>query len=218
MWDYRGHADFGTVTDGGADACWSATRCATLKWRHQTYAFASGVQNDTLSGWFGQLLVGNADGGGLLYRRNRYLDASTGRFTQEDPIGIAGGLNAYAFAAGDPVNYSDPFGLCPFGNFLCKAWQSYVAWREENGRRWESTSERSSNGHCKPAALGVPADAIRFEQATGQAVGGVFHTNKGTQYVRALEKWLTKNPGASDRDLLVARSILDDLRSALKGN
>lgn len=33
--------------------------------------------------------------------------------TQEDPIGLAGGLNLYGFANGDPVNFSDPFGLCP---------------------------------------------------------------------------------------------------------
>jgi hypothetical protein len=26
---------------------------------------------------------------------------------------LAGGLNLYGFAAGDPVNFSDPFGLCP---------------------------------------------------------------------------------------------------------
>ncbi|MBK5186914.1 MAG: hypothetical protein JJD97_01650 [Gemmatimonadaceae bacterium] len=26
-------------------------------------------------------------------------------------MGLAGGLNAYGFANGDPVNYSDPFGL-----------------------------------------------------------------------------------------------------------
>lgn len=30
-----------------------------------------------------------------------------------DPIGIAGGLNVYGFAGGDPINFSDPFGLCP---------------------------------------------------------------------------------------------------------
>ena len=36
-------------------------------------------------------------------------------FTQQDPIGIAGGANVYGFASGDPVNYADPFGLksCP---------------------------------------------------------------------------------------------------------
>lgn len=32
-----------------------------------------------------------------------------------DPIGLAGGLNLYGFASGDPVNFSDPFGLCPEG-------------------------------------------------------------------------------------------------------
>jgi hypothetical protein len=35
-----------------------------------------------------------------------------GWFTQIDPIGLAGGLNLYGFAGGDPVNFSDPFGLC----------------------------------------------------------------------------------------------------------
>ncbi len=35
---------------------------------------------------------------------------SSGRFTQEDPIGLSGGLNLYGFAAGDPINNSDPFG------------------------------------------------------------------------------------------------------------
>jgi uncharacterized protein RhaS with RHS repeats len=36
-----------------------------------------------------------------------------GLYTQQDPIGIAGGLNLYGYANGDPINFSDPFGLCP---------------------------------------------------------------------------------------------------------
>jgi len=36
-----------------------------------------------------------------------------GRFTQQDPIGLAGGLNLYGYAGSDPINFSDPFGLCP---------------------------------------------------------------------------------------------------------
>jgi hypothetical protein len=34
-----------------------------------------------------------------------------GLYTQQDPIGIAGGLNLYGYADGDPVNRGDPFGL-----------------------------------------------------------------------------------------------------------
>lgn len=28
-------------------------------------------------------------------------------------MGVAGGMNLYGFAGGDPVNFADPFGLCP---------------------------------------------------------------------------------------------------------
>ncbi len=45
--------------------------------------------------------------------RNRYYDPTTGRFTQEDPIGLAGRLNVYGFGNGNPVTYSDPYGLYP---------------------------------------------------------------------------------------------------------
>jgi RHS repeat-associated protein len=61
--------------------------------------------------WMGSLLEGQRDAGGQMYMRNRYYDPATGQFTQPDPIGIAGGLNVYGFAAGDPVSYTDPYGL-----------------------------------------------------------------------------------------------------------
>jgi uncharacterized protein RhaS with RHS repeats len=51
------------------------------------------------------------DASGQIYMRNRYYNPATGQFTQPDPIGLAGGLNSYGFAAGDPVGYWDPFGL-----------------------------------------------------------------------------------------------------------
>lgn len=63
--------------------------------------------------WMGDHLTQQRTESGLLYMRNRYYDPVTGQFTQEDPIGLAGGLNAYGFAGGDPVNHSDPFGLSP---------------------------------------------------------------------------------------------------------
>jgi RHS repeat-associated protein len=60
--------------------------------------------------WMGKVMADHQDASGLLYRRNRYYNPQTGRFTQEDPIGLAGGVNAYGFANGDPISYGDPDG------------------------------------------------------------------------------------------------------------
>jgi uncharacterized protein RhaS with RHS repeats len=46
--------------------------------------------------------------------RSRRFWRRVGPSTQRDPIGLAGGVNQYGYAGGDPVNYSDPFGLCPY--------------------------------------------------------------------------------------------------------
>jgi RHS repeat-associated protein len=72
------------------------------------------TQESTLN-WMGNLLEGQRDAGGLMYMRNRYYDPKTGQFTQTDPIGLAGGLNTYGFADGDPVGNWDPFGTCAWG-------------------------------------------------------------------------------------------------------
>ena len=70
--------------------------------------------------WWGSLIHNKRDLTGQLYMRNRYYDPQAGRFTQEDPIGLAGGINLYGFADADPVSYADPYGLsaeecCRFG-------------------------------------------------------------------------------------------------------
>jgi RHS repeat-associated protein len=74
----------------------------------------------TPKGWFGSQIIDRREESGLQYMRNRYYNPTTGRFTQEDPIGLAGGLNLYGFAGGDPVNFADPFGLCPAGDMTCE--------------------------------------------------------------------------------------------------
>ncbi len=47
---------------------------------------------------------------GLHYNLNRYFDPETQRFVTPDPIGQTGGLNLYAFAGGDAINFTDPLG------------------------------------------------------------------------------------------------------------
>jgi RHS repeat-associated protein len=62
---------------------------------------------------------------GMYYVRARYYDPKLRRFISEDPIGLAGGINAFAFAGGDPINVSDPSGLDP-----CTAEQYDHGWRD----------------------------------------------------------------------------------------
>ena len=114
IWNVRGESEFGystasdsacasTMTGGERATCISyVTKERWLPYRQVT---------DWRKSWQGTLMEDKVGTSGLMYRRNRYYDPGTGRFTQEDPIGLAGGLNLYGFANGDPVGYSDPYGL-----------------------------------------------------------------------------------------------------------
>ncbi len=115
FWSARGDATTGAFTNGAWKVCnppTSQTICAGVVW---TYFFSAYDRNRGLvwDNWQGTLLEEKRDKSGLSYMRNRYYDPITGRFTQEDPSGLAGGLNLYGFAKGDPVNVADPFGLTP---------------------------------------------------------------------------------------------------------
>jgi len=118
LWNNQGRVDRvvygGTAAPGATALCvdpGTQYRCAFpgIDWGEFPYT-RPGQANYT---WQGTVLVDKPDATGTYYRRNRSYDPNTARFTQEDPLGLAGGLNVYGFNGGDPVNFSDPFGLCP---------------------------------------------------------------------------------------------------------
>jgi RHS repeat-associated protein len=53
-------------------------------------------------------------GTGLIDFGYRWYDSSVGRWTQREPLGLLGGVNAYAYVYGNPTNLADAGGLVPF--------------------------------------------------------------------------------------------------------
>ncbi len=103
VWSYFVNDPAGTpddlVTDAGEvcgtldRAAWGAT---TATGRATTPIRFQGQQEDAETG--------------LFYNRFRYYDAEAGRYISPDPIGLAGGLQLFAYVP-SPLGWIDPFGL-----------------------------------------------------------------------------------------------------------
>ena len=76
----------------------------------QTTILAASLPNPfTFVGQYGV----TTDAGGLFGTRDREYDPATGRFDQSDPMGPAGGPNAYTYGANDPTSFVDVTGDAP---------------------------------------------------------------------------------------------------------
>jgi len=85
----------------------------TVVWQARSTAFGNAtIQVDTIENplrFPGQYIDTET---GLHYNYHRYYDPLTGRCTQPDLLGFAGGdVNWYAYVGNDPINWIDPLGL-----------------------------------------------------------------------------------------------------------
>ena len=160
-WNWRALVTGATFTDGTYQR--GSLNLGTVRWpgANSTALLAKSSPYQSPQ-WWGSVLMNMQDASGQLYRRNRYYDPATGRFTQEDPIGLAGGLNLYGFGGGDPVNYSDPFGLkLEFRNEAARFLWGVL----ERAARTAMKSDDESKARAGQFLLGV-MNEIRLSPAT----------------------------------------------------
>jgi RHS repeat-associated protein len=119
---------------------------------------------------------------GFYYMRARYYDPKIRRFISEDPIGLSGGINAYAFAGGDPVNGSDPSGLEPQGNGYTGCWEldQTITWTKTeytvNAWRPVPCGPFGPYGPSLSRPRWEPRSGAPFTAPTGQTTAGGFGT------------------------------------------
>jgi RHS repeat-associated protein len=82
----------------------------TIQTRYQYEPYGETTATGAASNNTSQYTGRENDATGLYYYRARYYHPIAKRFISEDPIGLAGGVNAYAYVEGNPVSFADPLG------------------------------------------------------------------------------------------------------------
>jgi RHS repeat-associated protein len=100
----------GPITDAVGSVLALVDSTGSLQTQYTYDPFGNTGSSGALSGNATQYAGRENDGTGLYYYRARYYSPALQRFISEDPLGLAGGMNLYAYAGNNPVSFIDPFG------------------------------------------------------------------------------------------------------------
>jgi RHS repeat-associated protein len=103
--------ELNVLRDGLGSTLGLADSTGTMQSAYAYDAFGGTVNTGQASGNSSQYTGRENDGTGLYYYRARYYSPQLQRFISEDPIGIAGGINLYAYVRNRPIDLKDPSGL-----------------------------------------------------------------------------------------------------------
>jgi RHS repeat-associated protein len=148
---------------------------------------------------WGNLLMGGAEPGyaftgrewdpetGLYSYRNRYYSALQGRFISEDPIGLRGGNNLYAYVEDDPVNATDPYGW--------QAWTPNIRRPIECELFWGTYARAEGKKHGWPYAHCLASCLIAKFCSQPQSVIAAYWVKEPVDTLMCV---VTRNPGYCD--------------------
>jgi RHS repeat-associated protein len=126
---------------------------------------------------------------GLHYNYFRDYDPTIGRYIQSDPIGLAGGINTYAYGFRDPVKKADPLGL--------KVWLAeraieapYVGWI--SGHTWLILEPNNPEELKKYFSGVIPWSAENPKRIVLR--GGPSESGRNGTYGRLIKDTVTDSP------------------------
>ena len=171
---------------------------------------------------------------GLHYNRFRYYDPQIGRFTTQDPISLAGGINLYQYAP-NPVQWVDPLGLakkqesnCPDivyraltpheessiagGNGINRLTpyhrttpEQHVGGTQHSRNPWISTTRNKDTAVNKYAAgRGAKVATIDLSRMNDSKIIDISSPEKAAEH---LKRPMSRNFAAADQEVLVHGSI-----------
>jgi len=113
-------------------------------------------------------------------------DPETGRYCQPDPIGLAGGINTYAYVSSSPLSSADPTGEFGISGFVFGAISGGASGFISSGGKWQGA-----------VIGGVSGGAVGLFLPTASTAVGTF----ATSFITSLAAQATTNYFVNCRDI-----------------